>query len=124
MVSAAADIASGAMWTKLTGLLAAGHLLGATHKDKHEPDGAPAAAAMPDSQYRPLVYPVVELREAQGLQMVTIVKHPHSYIDIYRERESAAAMPDSQYRPLVYPVVELREAQGLQMVTTVKHSHS
>jgi len=69
-VSAAADIASGAMWAKLSGLVGAGHLLGATFKAKHAAAGE--KAALPDSQYRPLVYPVTEMKDAQGTLMVRL----------------------------------------------------
>jgi hypothetical protein len=92
-VQALDDIESGAMWTRLSAHLTGGALLGATYKAKYESADAgyrqklavsDEAAAMRCAWS--LVYPVVDFREVEGVQMVKL-------------RNAYSRLPDGQAAP-------------------------
>lgn len=63
------ESASGALWARLATLIKGGHLVGASFKPVYAQLGGTAALPA-DLGGRALVYPVLELREAQAQQFV------------------------------------------------------
>ena len=66
-ISALDEVSSGVMWARLSALLSGGHLLGACFKPKYASLGGKAAI-----ECGGLVYPLVEMKEAQGSQYVRL----------------------------------------------------
>ena len=69
-VSAAEEVASGAMWRRLKGLRDGGHLLGASYRSKYAAAGD--QPVMSSDRVDHLVYPIVEMREVDNLQLVRL----------------------------------------------------
>ena len=61
------------IWCRWRADAAQGHLLGATHKAKYADAGVPPAMApAAGTSGGSLVYPIVEMREVDGVQMVRL----------------------------------------------------
>ncbi|KAL1518789.1 hypothetical protein AB1Y20_003072 [Prymnesium parvum] len=73
-VSIASEVASGALWARLATLIKGSHLLGASFKPIYASRGGEAAmpVELEGNANGALIYPVLELREAQGQQFVRL----------------------------------------------------
>ena len=71
-ISIEAELASGALWVRLSSLLKGGHLLGATYKTKYSHLGGKSALPADLEGGAALAYPILEMREAQGQQLVRL----------------------------------------------------